>query len=153
MKKRISCFILGAVLAFSLSGCGEQYEDTNGDDVFTLQTITDENIINLDLGASGITYSADDEDTLKVYSAKNFNGVEQIYSTGFLGKSDVSVYIGTMNVRSGNFKLVAINNDEIIYEFPLDAFNETFHFEDLEGDFAIHVAGESASFKFDMEVY
>ena len=63
-----------------------------------------------------------------------------------------SVYIGHMNVTSGNFKLVAVNNDQIIHEFDLDAFNEDFWFEDLTGSFAIRVAGESAAFEFSIDV-
>lgn len=57
-----------------------------------------------------------------------------------------------MNVKSGNFRLVVVNNDEIIYDFPLDTFNEEIWFHEIVGSFAIHVAGESASFKFDVQV-
>ena len=45
-----------------------------------------------------------------------------------------------------------IINDEIIYTIPLDTFGEKFLFEDLTGDFSIHVAGESAEFDFHLEV-
>ena len=55
-------------------------------------------------------------------------------------------------MESGNFKLVVINNDEIIQEIERDTFNETFYFEDLKGDFSIHVAGESAKFDFHIDV-
>ena len=72
--------------------------------------------------------------------------------TSFILPSDVEVYIGHMNVESGNFRMVVINNEEIIYDIPLDAFGESFYFEDLEGDFSIHVAGENAVFNFNIEV-
>lgn len=62
------------------------------------------------------------------------------------------IYIGHMDVQEGNFRLVLVNNDEIIYEFPLDTFNETFTFEDLSGDFSIMVAGESAKFSFHINI-
>jgi hypothetical protein len=58
-----------------------------------------------------------------------------------------------MQVKSGNFKLVAINDDKIIKEFPLDAFNEEFLFEDIKGTFSIHLAGESANFELYIDVY
>ena len=143
--------ILAVCLALSLVGCGTQYEDTNGADNFSLQTITDQNIINLDLGAYGLTYTEEnlgDVFSSSEYSSKNFNGVERIYLTNYLSSSDVEVYIGHMNVKKGNFRLVVVNDDKIIHDFPLDAFNETFRFEDLTGSFAIHVAGESAAFEF-----
>ena len=57
MKKAL-CLLAAVLLCFGVSGCGgEGYEDTNGADDFTLETITDENIINLDVGASGLSYS------------------------------------------------------------------------------------------------
>ncbi len=153
MKKIISLLLL-CCLCFILTGCGTEYVDTNGEDNFELETITDENIVNLDLGASGLSYEELNIGGLhsSEYSSKNFNGVERIYLTNFIGKSDVRVYIGHMNVESGNFKLVIVNNDEIIHEFPVDTFNEEIWFEDLTGDFAIHVVGESAKFDFHIQV-
>ena len=152
--------ILGLILVISMClgivACGTEYEDSNGEDNFTLQTITDENIINIDTGASGLSYSEQSVDDVifsSEYSSKNFNGVEQIYLTNFISPSDVSVYIGHMNVKSGNFKLVVINNDEIIHEFDLDTFAEEFRFENLTGSFSIHVAGESATFEFYIDIY
>lgn len=153
--KKIWALILAGCMCLALVGCGTEYEDTNGEDDFSLQTITDEEIINLETGASGLSYSEEHLGDLihsSEYSSKNFNGVEQIYSTSFILPSDIHVYIGHMNVKSGNFKLVAVNNDEIIHEFDLDTFGEDFLFEDLEGDFSIHVAGESAAFEFYIDV-
>lgn len=153
--KKILALILAGCMCFALGGCGTTYEDTNGDDDFTLQTITDENIVKLETGASGLSYSEEHLGDIvhsSEYSSKNFNGVEQIYLTNLIGASDVHVYIGHMNVKSGNFKLVAINNEEIIHEFDLDTFGEDFYFEDITGEFAIHVAGESAAFEFYIDI-
>ena len=153
--KRIIQMILVLGICLALVGCGDEYKDTNGEDNFSLQTITDDNIIQLDLGASGLGYTEESVGDIisTEYKSKNFNGVEQIYLTDFIGKSDVEIYIGHMNVKSGNFRLVVINDDKIIKDIPLDAFGDTFRFEDLEGTFAIHVAGESAAFNFHMEVH
>lgn len=154
MKKFLSLLLI-VCMCFSLVACGTEYEDTNGEEDFTLQTITDEEIINLGTGASGLAYTEKHLGNViysSEYSSKNFNGVEQIYLTNFIGASDISVYIGHMSVESGNFKLVAVNNDEIIHEFDLDTFGETFYFEDLTGSFSIHVAGESAVFEFHIEI-
>ena len=153
MKKLLS-LVLICCMCVAFVGCGEEYEDTNGPDNFSLQTITDEDIIHLQTGASGLTYRESNLGGLSSseYSSKNFNGVEQIYLTSFILPSDIYVYIGHLNVESGNFKLVVINNDEIIKEIPLDTFGEEFLFENLEGDFSIHVAGESAKFEFHIQV-
>ena len=154
MKKSI-LLILALCMILSLAGCGTQYEDTNGSDDFTLQTITDQNIVNLDLGASGLSYTEEDLAGFlfsSSYSATNFNGVEQIFLTNCLTPSDFDVYIGHMVVKEGNFHWAVVNNREIIYEIPLDAFAETFRFEDLTGSFSIHVAGESAAFDFFIDI-
>ena len=45
-----------------------------------------------------------------------------------------------------------IVTEKIIKEIPIDSFNETFYFEDLTGTFSIHVAGESASFDFHIDI-
>lgn len=152
--KKLGKVLLCSILCFTLCACGTTYEDTNGNDDYSLQTITDENIINLDVGSSGLSYEELDLGVVQSseYSAKNFNGVARLFLTSFLGKSDIYVYVGHLNVKKGNFKLVVINNDEIIYTIPLDTFGEKFLFEDLTGDFSIHVAGESAEFDFHLEV-
>lgn len=153
--KRITIILLTLLLLLALAGCGTQYEDTNGVNDFSLQTITDQNIIHLETGASGLSYTETnlgDVISSAEYSAKNFNGVEQIYLTNFLLPSDIEIFIGHMNVKKGNFKLAVVNNDEIIHEFPLDAFGDTFRFEDLTGSFSIHVAGESAAFEFHLDI-
>lgn len=155
MKKFLN-FILVSCMCFALVGCGTEYEDTNGQDDFSLQTITDENIIHLETGASGLKYSEENLGDIihsSEYSSKKFNGVEQIYLMDFIGASDIHVYIGHMNVKSGNFKLVAVNNDKIIHEFDLDTFNEEIVFEDITGTFSVHVAGERAAFDFYIDIY
>lgn len=153
--KKLLCILLTACLCLSLAGCGTEYEDTNGAENFALQTITDRNIIRLDTGASGLTYTEEslgDVVFSSEYSSGNFNGVEQIYQTNFLLPSDIEVYIGHMNVTGGNFRLVAVNEDEIIFDFPIDSFGETFRFEDLTGAFSVNVAGESAAFEFYIDI-
>lgn len=154
VMKRLLSIILVCCMCFVLTGCGPEYEDTNGEDNFKLQSITDDDIINLATGASGLTYKEQNIAGLhsSEYSSKNFNGVEQLYLTSFIAKSDVEIYIGHMSVESGNFKLVVINNEKIIREIPLDTFNKSFYFEDLEGDFSVHVAGESAKFDFHIDI-
>lgn len=153
--KKLLCIALTISLMLSLFSCGTVYEDTNGPDDYSLQTITNENIVNLDIGASGLGYSKTEIGGIssEEYSSRNFNGVERIYLTNYLLPSDTFVYIGHLNVKSGNFRLVVVNNDEIIYDFPLDTFGEEFFFENLKGSFAIHVVGESAAFEFYIRVY
>ena len=155
MRKQMHlCFI--CMLCLCLMACtkAEKYEDTNGPDNYKLQTITDREIIERSVGASGWGYSETKIAGVvsKEYSSKNFNGVEQLYLTSFLLPSDVMIQVGHINVKSGNFRIVVINEDKIIDEIPLDTFGETLYYRDLKGDFAVHVAGESAAFEMFLEV-
>lgn len=153
--KRLVAMLLTLSMLLSLTACGVSYEDTNGANNFALQSITDEDIILLQTGASGLTYKESNLGLLSSseYTSRKFNGVEQLYLTNFVGPSDIFIYIGHLEVTAGNFRLVVINNDEIIFDIPLDSFGEEFYFEDLTGTFSIHVAGESAAFSFYMDVY
>lgn len=153
--KKVLCIVFILCISFTFVGCGTEYADTNGEKDFTLQTITDENIINMEIGSSGLVYEEESVGVLhsSEYSSKNFNGVEQIYGTNFLGKSDICIYVGHMNVESGNFRLVVVNDGKIIKDIPLDAFGEEFWFKDLTGSFSVNVVGESAKFDFYIDIY
>lgn len=154
--KRVYKFVLLIILLLSLTACGTVYEDTNGADNYELQTITDENIVKMDVGATNFSYR---ETNLPFgissaeYYSENFNGVYEIYLTNYLFASTVEIYVGHMEVTEGNFRLAVINDDEIIFDIPLDSFGETYRFDDITGTFAIRAAGESASFEFYLDIY
>lgn len=152
--KKICAWLCVAVLCLGLAACGTEYADTNGEDDLTLQTITDENIIDLSVGASGLSYSEQEFGlgiTSTEYYAKNFNGVQEIYLNNYLLPSSFYIYVGYLNVKGGNFKLAVVNNDEIIREIPDGTFNEQIFFEDIQGSFAIRLAGESAAFELNID--
>lgn len=153
MKKLFSLMLV-LLMFFSLSACGTEYEDTNGDDDFTLQTITDDDIINLRTGSSGMSSRESSVGAISSseYSSKNFNGVDQLFQTNYIGNSDVTLTVGYLNVTAGNFRMVVINNDEIIFDVPLGSAAEAYIFEDINGSFAVHVAGESAAVEFNFSV-
>ena len=155
MKKWMNLFVCGC-LCFCLVGCGETYEDTNGADDYSLQTITDENILNMDLGSSGIAYSEESAGGIiagQEYSASNFNGVYEIYTTSYLGNSEVMVSVDGLQVNSGNLRIVVVYEGEIIKDIPLDSTSQTVTFEDISGDFSVRIAGESANFVCNITVY
>ena len=146
--------LLIGLVCIGLCACGTKYEDTNGENNYNLQTITDENIINLDVGASNLGYKESNimGITSSEYYSKDFNGVEQLYLTDYILESDPILTVNYINVKSGNFKFVVILDDEIIKVIPNDAFAQTYYFEDIKGTFSIHVAGESANVEFDFYV-
>ena len=153
MKKVLS-LVFVILMVLSLAACGTKYEDTNGDDNYALQTITDEDIIHLRTGSSGMSYQEESVGIMSgsEYSSRNFNDVDQLFLANYIGNSDVMRSIGYLNVTAGNFRMVVINNDEIIFDVPLNSAAEAFIFEDINGSFSVHVAGESAAVEFNFSV-
>ena len=98
--KKVLCIVFILCISFTFVGCGTEYADTNGEKDFTLQTITDENIINMETGSSGLVYEEESVGALhsSEYSSKNFNGVEQIYGTNFLHISWASAGISFLGI-------------------------------------------------------
>ncbi len=151
--KKLLCLIMALGFAVLSAGCGTEIADTNGPDDYSLATITEENIINQDLGSSSYSMSpgSDDESYLvetTKFKGKEFSGVTQIYMTNFIGKSDVNVDVSNLTVDSGNFALYAILDGEIVHEFKIGELMETFEMDDINGTFELVFAGETADFKF-----
>jgi hypothetical protein len=153
MKKKFFALLLVLVFMLGLTACGVEIADTNGPDDYSLATITEENIINMDLGSSSYSMSpgSEDDDYMEKdtkFKGKEFSGVTSIYMTNFLGKSDVAVDVYNLTVDSGNFALMVLLDGEIVHEFKIGELTETFEMQDINGTFEIVMAGETADFKF-----
>lgn len=151
MKKILLTLMISLMIVF-LCGCGPNFEDTNGDNDISLATITEENIIKMDLGASDYKESTSSASDYKKFSSENFSGVCEIFSETYI-KSDVIVDIVDFDVNSGNFKLVAVCDDKIIHEFEPGDKGNVVTLEDVDGGFSIRMAGESADFEFRIDVW
>ncbi len=155
--KKILAGIFGVVLIvvcvfWFMNDDLEHIEDTNGADNFTLQTITDENIINRDIGAMGLKKSKDSISNTTTYSSNKFTGVEEIYGTNIIGNR-FDITINHARVDKGNFKIVLLENDEIVHEFKLNELTQTYTLKNPSGYVALRIAGESADFQFDYNLY
>lgn len=129
----------------------EHIEDTNGPDNYTLQQINDFNIINMDTGALNLVQSDELFNNLPTFKSKKFTGVAEIYMTNMIGnRFDITLYNTT--VRSGNFKIVLVYNDEIVHEFKLNELSQTYTLEKPKGTVSLRIAGESADFKLSYDV-
>lgn len=148
----IGAIVMVAVAAvWFLNSDPEHIEDTNGTDNFSLQTITDANIINRDIGAMGLETSTDSISNTTTYSSDKFTGVEEIYGTNIWGNR-FEITVNHARVDSGNFKIVLLENDKIVHEFTLNELTQTFVLDNPDGYISLRIAGESADFKFDYYV-
>lgn len=152
-KKNILWIILAiaviAVVGYSfLTSDLEVMEDKNGPDDYSLAIITEDNIINLDMGSMGLKKTSGMLSEGITFSSDNFNGVERIFLTNFIFSSDFRMDVTNFHVNSGNFRMCLVNDGEIVYDVqPGETFNEVL-LRGLKGDFELIIAGESADFTF-----
>ncbi len=126
----------------------EHIEDTNGADNYSLQQITDSNIINMDIGALNYSESTDNITNTTTHYSDKFTGVAEIYRTN-IKANRFDITVNHAQVNSGNFKLVLVHNDEIVHEFTLNELVQSYTLENPDGTVSLRIAGESADFMFD----
>lgn len=151
MKKIFSLLLVVLMVIFA-SGCGVQIEDTNGADNYDIVTLTEENIIKMNVGASSYSESTSGSSAYTKYSGKTFSGVAEIYSSTYF-KSDIIIDIVDYKIKAGNFKLVAVCDDEIIHTFEPTDVADIVTLEDINGTLSIRMVGESAEFEFKMDIW
>ncbi len=157
-KTKKILLIIGAVALIAVCGFWflsdglEHIDDTNGADNFALQTITDDNIINLDTGALNLKESTDAISNTTTYSSDKFTGVAEIYGINYAGNR-FDITINHARVDSGNFKIVLLEDDRIVHEFKLNELSQSFTLENPSGYISLRIAGESADFLFDYTLY
>lgn len=140
------------VCAFSfLNSDLEHIEDTNGEDNYKLQKITDYNIIDRDIGALGLNTTKNAITNVTTYSSEKFTGVEEIYGNNIWGNR-FEITINHARVDSGNFKIVLLEDDKIVHEFKLNELTQTYVLENPSGYISLRIAGESADFQLDYSV-
>ena len=150
-------FIIVFVVMIIKNPAPEHIKDTNGANDYTLQTITEQNVINMDLGSRGAVQEQEKGVSIagigfskgKKYSAKKFTGVFELYSCHLFSGSDVNIELADFKIKGGNFKFYVVFEDEIIGTVEPNT-TAKFTFENVEksGTLRYVIAGESAAFEF-----
>lgn len=148
----IGAVVFVAVMVFwFFSSDPEHIEDTNGPDDYSLQQITDYNIINMDVGAINLIESDELLNNLPTYKSNKYTGVSEIFMTNISGnRFDITLY--NLQVESGNLKVVLVHNDEIVHEFKLNELEQTYTLKNPKGNVSLRVAGESADFELSYDI-
>ena len=147
--KKTSRFILLLILLLTLTGCVEHIEDTNGADNFSLETITDQDILN-GFPTISVRQSKVRKNNEYKYSVKKITGVEEVFKGSFKNEN-VAITINT-SVEEGNARIVLVYKNQIIKQFMLNADNQVFSMINVDGEIKIIVAGESAKINIDFIV-
>ncbi len=162
MKKTlITICCIAICLMLVLTGCTplDHIEDTNGADDYSLQQITEDNVVSLNMGTRGsisesqLSFNFGDfalSDGVK-YSSSKFTGVYLLYTTTLFRGSDIHVMLGNFKINGGNFAFYVVFDGKIVgqvtpsgeglSEFILENVDKTASLEYI-------IAGESASFEF-----
>ena len=147
----VAVILVGYFVISMLTSNLKHIEDTNGAENYNLQQITEYNIINMDIGALNLTKSKELFNNLPTYKSDKYTGVSEIYMTNIWGnRFDITLY--NLRVKSGNFKVVLVHNDEIVHEFKLNELSESYTLENPNGTVSLRIAGESANFKFSYDL-
>ena len=109
--------ILLVVLAIALVAVGivwflgddlEHIEDTNGADNYALQTITDENICNLDIGALNVVEAENIVGDTLTYKSNCFKGVYEVFRENVV-TNRYEITVNHARVDKGNFKWFSVS--------------------------------------------
>ena len=155
LKKILTVFAVVLFIAVAavwmLTSDVKHIEDVNGAENYSLQTITDQNIINRDVGALGMSKTESALTNVTTYSSDKFTGVEEIFGENIWGNR-FEITVNHARVDSGNFRIVLLEDDTIVHEFKLNELTQTYVLENPSGYISLRIAGESADFKLDYSV-
>lgn len=141
-----------AAVVMLLSNDVEHIEDTNGADNYELQTITDDDIVNMKMGAKGYSVTTHNLTNMTEISSGKFTGIHEVVYSNLLGESDFVLNIHNFKVKSGNFKMVVVHEGEIVDVLTAETA-ENYILEDVSGTVSLVIAGESADFSFEMSTF
>ena len=147
------------LVMFILNPGPEHIEDTNGADNYSLQTITEQDVVEQKMGARGTVREFEFHPEIAGwsvsegirYSSKKFTGVDMLYRTTLMKGSDIYVTLAEYEIKEGNFAFYIVFDGEVVGKIlPGDGAYSEFLLENVDktGTLEYVIAGESASFEF-----
>ena len=163
--KNIICGVFAVVLVavvivwFAASPRLEHIVDTNGTDNYTLQQITEHDVVEQKMGTCGAVSERElrfDFGSISIsdgvkYSSDKFTGVYRLYTATIFKGSDIHVILGDFKIREGNFAFYVVFDGEVVGKVePSDVALSEFILENVDKTASLEyvIAGESASFEF-----
>lgn len=148
----VAVFIAVALLWIFGSGL-KHIEDTNGPDNYALTAITDGDIIKNEMGAlTPVTARAALIGDAIHFESNKFTGVSELLYNNYVLPSDVIFSINTLSVTEGNFRMVVVHDGKIVAEIKPNSEEliQEVRLENVTGYVSVRIAGESASYSFQM---
>lgn len=144
--------VVACIVIMCIGTPAQQIEDTNGADNFTLQTITNENIINCDISSTGLNTSKNKLTKTYTYYSDEFSGIEILDTHTYSGIGD-TITVEKLEVNDGNLKVAVVENNKIVHEFNLNEADQSYTVNSSAGLYNLVVAGESADFSIKYKIH
>ncbi len=141
MKKHVLLFSITLALLLLLAGC-KTYTDSNGPDDYSLQSLTEEDVLK---SGSCVKTGAVETNVNDNYSAsaKTLHGVETL--TTFSQPGSYSLDLSS-KVTKGNARLVLCTKEEILHDFALNEAEQNWTFTVAQASVYLRIAGEDCCF-------
>lgn len=128
------------VLTFTLSSC-TQIKDTNGDDDYTIETLSDELLFDSINKYVMIGSFSSHNDNKHIYKMSIISGVKELHT---FDNNKYFTIDTKVEVKSGNVKLVLVDNTNILKEFAINDI-DTFTFDTSSSIVRLMLMAESAN--------
>ena len=129
----------------------EHIEDLNGEDNYSLTTITEAQIKEHTMGYLNLNKSKSIlSGNLIEFSSDKFTGVCEVFSQNLILNSDFVLDVTNFVIEEGNFEMILLLDGEIVTRLEPDMF-VTYQMENVNGRVSLVIAGESAKFSFSID--
>lgn len=139
----VIAFIILFIVLWTSAPISPQIEDINGPNNFDLQIITDDEIVSNSLRSTGYNKGTNHTDKTINYYSEQFSGTEELNTDEFNNKF-YEIDVDNFELKSGNAKIVVVENGKIIYEFKPNCGYQSFESDGRNVN--VILAGESANF-------
>lgn len=119
------------------------YTDNNGSSDFSLETLTDQDIIQ-GTGTTTIMTSKVTTNNKTVCKARTISGVAVLFEKNL--ENDTLNMVVSCEITKGNARLVLVIDDKIVHDFVINEENQHFALHNVTGKVCLKLAGESAGY-------
>lgn len=149
--KRYWIFGLILVICLGLVACG-QIEDTNGEQDYSLATITEEQLVKGTNSSSKVGFLHTQINDSHTFKVNKFSGVEAIESVRATESTKSIIFLVESTRKSGNLFVYVRCDSQIVGEFEIGARDDLVIENPAPGKYELCVAGESASYELSVTI-
>ncbi|MBR2446750.1 MAG: hypothetical protein IKB28_08840 [Clostridia bacterium] len=146
-------WIIGLILAMclGLAACG-QIEDTNGEQDYSLATITEEQLVKGTNSSSKVGFLHTQINDSHTFKVNKFSGVEAIESVRATENTKSITFLVECTRKSGNLYVYVRCDGQIVGDFEIGARDDLVLENPAPGKYELCVAGESASYELSVTI-